>query len=254
MKFSKAIVRKPSERFSQGLTTAKLGKPNWQKALSQHQNYIEALETCGLKVMILEEDDRFPDSVFVEDAAILTSKFGMVTRPGAVTRRGEALEMDGLLHRWYKAIHQIQSPGTLDGGDIMQVEDKFYIGLSERTNAEGSSQFQIILNSYGFEAIEIQVKEALHLKSSVVYLDENRLVLTSDFSKLEIFSDFRKIVVPDKESYAANCLYLNGTVLVAAGFPGTKKAIEKAGYETIIVDVSEFRKLDGGLSCLSLRV
>lgn len=254
MKFSKAIVRKPSERFSQGLTTAKLGKPDWHLALEQHQNYIEALEKCGLEVMILEEDDRYPDSVFVEDAAILTSKFGMITRPGAVTRRGEVLEMDGVLHRWYMAIHQIQSPGTLDGGDIMQVENKFYIGLSERTNAEGSSQFQKILKSYGFEVIEVQVKEALHLKSSVAYLDENTLVLTSEFSKFEIFNDYGKIVVPDKEKYAANCLYLNGRVLVAEGFPGTRKAIEKAGYETLVLDVSEFRKLDGGLSCLSLRV
>jgi len=236
-----------------GLTSANLGEPDYKKACEQHSAYLTALEQCGVKITLLEADERFPDSVFVEDTAVLAEKCAIVTNPGAPSRQGEEIEIKKILQLFYKKIEHIKVPGSLDGGDVMKVGTHFYVGLSERTNEEGVRQFNEIVDKYGYSCSSMPLNEMLHLKTGVAFLKEKDLVVTGEFIEREEFKDFTKIIVPESESYASNCIMVNGTVIMPAGFPQTQLAIENAGYIVKAVDVSEFRKLDGGVSCLSLR-
>jgi len=236
-----------------GITTANLGKPDFGKALEQHQKYVEALEQCGLQVKVLEGDSRFPDSVFIEDVALCTPSCAIITNPGAVSRNGEIGEMLEVLAGFYQEIEEIRSPGTLEGGDVMMVGDYYYIGLSERTNQKGAAQLMSILEKYGMRGSKVPLKQVLHLKTRVSYLEQNNLLVCGEFINYPEFGKFNRIEVPAQEAYAANSLWINGTLLVPKGFPETRSKIEIAGYPVIVVDVSEFQKLDGGLSCLSLR-
>ncbi len=253
MKFTKAIIRMPASSMVDGLTSANLGKPDFDKALSQHDIYAEALRACGLEVIVLPPDDRYPDSTFVEDTALLTSHCAVIMRPGALSRRGETETMEVAVQDFFTNVERVQSPGTADAGDIMMVGTHFFIGLSERTNAEGARQIIQILEKYELTGTAIPVGDALHLKSGVGYIENNTLVATGKFLEQPEFADFSLIEVGEDESYAANCLWLNNTVLTAAGFPKTEQAIASRGYRIVSLDVSEFQKIDGGLSCLSLR-
>lgn len=251
--FKKAIVRKPCRNLVYGLTTANLGKPDYNSALKQHLEYIEALKECGLEVTVLEADEKYPDSVFIEDTALLTPHCAVIANPASHSRHGEIIELGQVIENVYPIVETISTPGTLEGGDVMMACSHFYIGLSERTNLFGANQLIGILAKYGLICSTVNVENALHLKSGVSYLENNNLLAASGFKNIPEFQKYNLILVDDDESYAANSLWLNDKVLVPKGFPKTKKKIEQAGYLTIEVDVSEFRKLDGGLSCLSLR-
>ena len=251
--FTKAIVRIPCKNLVNGLTSANLGKPDYDFAIIQHQKYIQALKDCGLEVFTLEANENFPDSTFVEDTALLTPHCAIITNPGAPSRKGEILEMKKVLIGRYRNVEEIKDPGTLEAGDVMMVGSHYYIGLSERTNSLGANQLIAILNRYGMSGSAVTLEQGLHLKSGVSYLENNNLLVTTAFKNKPEFQKFNLIIVNEDESYAANSLWINGNVLVPKGFPKTKHKIEAAGYKTIEIDVSEFRKLDGGLSCLSLR-
>ena len=251
--FTNAIVRKPCAEMVNGITTATLGKPDFEKAQKQHELYIAALQACGLKVHILEADSRFPDSTFIEDVAVCTPYCGIVTNPGALSRRGERDAMSVVLAGFYQNVHEITSPGTLDAGDVMMVGPDYYIGLSERTNDEGADQLIRILRKYNLNGITVKMDKMLHLKTGLSYLENNNLLISNLFINGTTFHKFNKILIDDIEAYSANSLWINGTVLVPKGYPLTLAKITKAGYKTMEVDTSEFRKLDGGLSCLSLR-
>jgi dimethylargininase len=251
--FTNAIVRRPGRSLVEGITSANLGKPDYNLALQQHSKYINALKRCGIKVTILEADERYPDSVFVEDTAILTEKCAVITYPGASSRQGEEVSIKEALTKFYPAIEYIDAPGTLDGGNVMIEGEHFYVGLSERTNEEGARQFAEILSTYGYTVSNVVVKKSLHLKSSLAYLENNNLLVAGEFIHHPEFEKFNRIIIDESESYAANCIWVNDVVLVPLGYPKTKTTIEQEGYEVIEVEVSEFRKLDGGLSCLSLR-
>jgi dimethylargininase len=251
--YSKAIVRTPCRNIISGLTSADLGLPNYSLALNQHHQYIEALKECGLDVTVLKADEDYPDSVFVEDTALLTPQFAIITNPGAASRKGEIFEMSKVLNRFYSNVETIEDPGTLDAGDVMMVNKHFYIGLSERTNENGADQLTSFLNKYGMTASTITLEKSLHLKTGVSYLENNNLLATGEFLSKSEFQHFNIIEIDDDESYAANCVWINDKVLVPKGFSKTKRKIEEFAYTTITVDVSEFQKLDGGLSCLSLR-
>ena len=251
--FTKAIVRKPSKSMVEGLTKAQLGKPDYNLAIDQHKKYVEALIECGLEVTILEADENYPDSTFVEDAAILTPSCAIITNPGALSRKGEILAIENVVSNFYQDIEKISGDGTVDGGDIMMVGKHFYIGLSERTNREGARQLTEILDKNGMTASTVVLEKVLHLKSGLSYLENNNLVISGEFVYRTDFDKFNKLIIGTKESYAANCVWINKKVLIATGYLKTKQTIEKAGYKTIELDVSEYRKLDGGLSCLSLR-
>ena len=251
--FHHAIVRKPCRNVIHGLTAAGLGKPDYAKAREQHAAYIAALQSCGLDVVVLEADERYPDSVFVEDPAIVTDRFAVVTRPGAPSRRGEVDGIISALQSFYPHLERIHAPGTLDGGDVMMARGRFFVGLSQRTDREGFDQLARILEKYGCRATAVPLRHILHLKTGLAYLEKNNLLATGEFLSNPLFKDFRVIPVDSDESYAANSVWVNGRVLVPGGFEKTKLAIESLGHPVLAVDVSEFRKLDGGLSCLSLR-
>ena len=252
-KFSRAIVRTPCRRITEGLTSADLGKPNYDKALAQHAEYAQALQKCGLAVTVLPADERYPDSVFVEDTAVLTARCAVVTRPGAESRQGEVAAVRKALAGVYDAVEAIEPPGTLEGGDVMAVKNRFYIGLSKRTNQQGARQMIEILRRHGMVGTVVPLKDMLHLKTGVNYLENGFMTITGEFLDQPVFRRFKHLPLDPEEAYAANAVWINGKVLVAAGFPKTNAMIEAAGYETIPLDVSEFRKIDGGLSCLSLR-
>ncbi len=236
-----------------GLTSASLGKPDYHRALEQHGRYVDLLRSCGVEVKVLEPDSRFPDSVFVEDVALCTPACAIITNPGAPSRNEEKLELKPLLETFYSYVESIEWPGTLDAGDVMMVGKHFYIGISQRTNTGGADQLIRILKRYGMTGSTVPLKDMLHLKSGLSYLEQNHLLVSGEFINHSAFDGFHKIEVDPDESYAANSLWVNSNVLVPAGFPKTREKIEQAGYATIAVDVSEFQKLDGGLSCLSLR-
>ena len=251
--FTKAIVRTPGKSMLNGISTAGQGLPDHELALRQHTAYIEALKECGLEVTILPADETFPDSTFVEDVALLTPACAIITNPGADTRRGEIASMKKVLQDFYANIEEVQEPGRVEAGDIMMVGSHFYIGLSERTNEEGAQQVIGFLEKHGMSGSVVTLEEVLHLKTGIAYLENNNLLASGEFLTKSEFQKFNLLEIAASESYAANCIWVNGTVIMPAGYPKARKVIAGAGYPIIEVDVSEFRKLDGGLSCLSLR-
>jgi dimethylargininase len=251
--FKQAIVRRPCPAIVEGLSNNDLGKPDYQLALQQHLQYMKALMACGLKITILDPDNNYPDSTFVEDTALLTKKCAIITNPGAPSRKGETKEISSLLAGHFEEIEQIKSPGTVDAGDIMMVGSHFYIGLSERTNNEGAIQIVKILEKYGMTGSLVPLAKVLHLKTGISYLENNTFLAAGEFVNKAEFKDFKIIPVEDEESYAANSIWVNDCVIMPAGYPKTQKVIEQAGYKILAVNTSEFRKIDGGVSCLSLR-
>jgi len=236
-----------------GISTANLGRPDYQKALAQHADYIEALKECGLQVTVLPPDDNFPDSTFVEDAALMTPHCAILTNPGAPTRTLETRSMLPVIREFYEKVEIIEPPGTVEGGDIMMVGNHYYIGLSERTNQAGAEQLIAILEGYGMQGSVVELTEVLHLKTGLGYLENNNLLACGEFLSKPEFQQYNLLQVDPKDAYSANSVWVNGTALVPTGFPKTSALIASAGYNIREVDVSEFQKLDGGLSCLSLR-
>jgi len=254
--FKHTIVRRPCKAMIDGITSApELGKPDYELALKQHDTYIAALKQCGVDVLVLDADERYPDSCFVEDPAVVTRNCAIITNPGAGTRNGEKEEIIPAIKKFYSddQIEYIKDPGTLEGGDVMMVGDHFYVGRSARTNEEGIRQFKEILEKHGFTCSEVPLEKVLHLKTGVNYLENNNMLVSGEFVTKPDFEKYNHIEIPESEAYAANCIWMNGTVIVPEGYPTVLKAVQDAGYKTLIVDTSEYRKLDGGLSCLSLR-
>jgi dimethylargininase len=252
--FTEAIVRIPGRNFDQGLTTVQLGVPRFELVLTQHAEYCAALRGCGLNVTTLEADPDHPDSTFVEDTAVVTARSAILTRPGALSREGEVTAMRPILQRFFPALTEIETPGTLDGGDICEAGEHFFLGVSQRTNEEGARQLAAHLASMGFtsEVVDVRgIQSILHLKSGVSYVGENTLVVIEEMAGT--FSGYERIVVAQEESHAANCVRVNDRVLVAAGYPRLIGELRERGFSPLELDMSEFQKMDGGLSCLSLR-
>ena len=254
--FTRAIVRPPSPTFFTGHTTADLGKPNYSMAVKQHNAYCAALERCGLTLNVLPPDSQYPDSTFVEDTAILTERCAIITRPGADSRRGEVATIEQELVRSFGRIEKIEAPGTVDGGDICEAGDHFFIGISQRTNETGARQLADILAKYAYtsEFVDVRnVKGILHLKSGIAFLNEDRFVMIDELQRFPQFRRFNSVRVGAGEEYAANCVMVNDIVLIAAGFPDIERELTQLGCKIISLHMSEFQKMDGGLSCLSLR-
>ncbi len=251
--FKNAIVRVPCHGIKDGLTSSLLGKPDYYKALGQHSRYVEALKILGLDVTILDKNEEYPDSTFIEDVALCTPACAVITNPGARSRRGEIKGISQVIEKYYDSVDEITEPGTLEAGDVMMVGNHFYIGISARTNIEGADQLINILEKFKMTGSKVPLGKMLHLKSGVSYLENNIMLVCGEFINNKVFERYNRIIIDEDESYAANSLWINGSVLVPQGFLKTRKKIEQAGYDTIALDVSEFRKVDGGLSCLSLR-
>ncbi len=226
--FQRAIIRLPGKKFAAGLTTALLGTP-----------------------------DRYPDSTFVEDTAVLTTRCAVLANPGAPSRVGEVESISKVLASFYSHLHSIQKPGTLDGGDVCEADNHFFIGISERTNEAGARQLADLLSSVDYTASLVDIRDLdgiLHLKSGLAYLSENRLVVSEALHNRAKFRGYDLIRLSAGEEYAANCVNVNGCVLVAAGHPLLEGQLRELSYQTIALEMTEFQKMDGGLSCLSLRL
>ena len=253
MIFTHAITRRPSPDFASGLTAVRpKTAPDYHLLLKQHRRYIAALVDLGLEVVELPELAQYPDAYFVEDVAVVTGEIAVITNPGAPSRRGEADFIVFDISR-FRETRRISDPGRLDGGDVLQVENHFFIGLSERTNLPGAEQLGGFLEECGHTWSTVPVGAGMHLKSSINYLGENTLVATEEMGGDDRFSNFNLIRVPPQEAYAANTLAVNGHLLTPAGFPRTRAALESLGMPVTALDVSEVAKMDGGLTCLSLR-
>ncbi|HEX5007377.1 MAG TPA: arginine deiminase family protein [Hyphomonadaceae bacterium] len=254
--FSHALLRLPGENLASGLTDANEGAPDVAIALAQHQGYCEALADCGLSLTVLPADARYPDGCFVEDTAIVTPRGAIITRPGAPSRRGEVDVIAAALQGLFPRIPRIEAPSTVDAGDVCEADGHFLIGLSARTNEAGAHALEAHLIDLGYRSdiIDIrQVRSLLHLKTGIAYLGEGRMLATADVPRARALAAYEVVEVPHEERYAANALRVNERVLVAGGYPRTREAIESLGFQTVAVEMSEYRKLDGGLSCLSLR-
>lgn len=254
--FKNAIVRIPGANFAEGLTTVALGVPRYESVMRQHSRYCKALEECGLAVTTLDADLRYPDSTFVEDTAVLTPRGAILTRPGAPSREGEVASIRETIGSFFPTTLEIDTPGTLDGGDICEAEGHFFLGLSHRTNEEGARQLAVHLDGQGYTSSVIDVRgmaSILHLKSGISYIGENTIVVMEEMAGNKLFRNYQLIRVSLEESYAANCVRVNERVLVAAGYPNLTAELADRGFNPLELDMSEFQKMDGGLSCLSLR-
>jgi len=254
--FRNAIVRIPGTNFAEGLTTVDLGVPCYETAVQQHSRYSKALKECGLTITTLDADLRYPDSTFVEDTAVLTQRGAILTRPGVPSREGEVAAIRDTIGSFFPAVLEIDAPGTLDGGDICEAEDHFFLGLSHRTNEEGVRELAAHLAAQGYTSAVIDVRgmtSILHLKSGISYIGNNTMVVMEEMAGNELFRKYDLIRVSAKESYAANCIRVNERVLVAAGYPKLIGELADRGFHPLVLEMSEFQKMDGGLSCLSLR-
>jgi len=251
-RFRHAITRRPGHDLGAGLTTAGLGAPDFASALAQFDAYVAALRSLDVDVTVLEALPGFPDAHFVEDTAVMTPQFAVIARPGAPSRDGEQLATSEALEG-VRPLERIGPPGTLDGGDVLQVGRHFLVGLSGRTDEEGARALGRLLESQGCTWAPVPVGAGLHLKSGVNAVGDRTLLVTADLADRPELSGYEKILVPAGEEYAANSLLVNGTVLVPAGFPRTRRLLEAAGLATLELDTGEFRRMDGGLTCLSLR-
>lgn len=256
MRVAHAIVRLPSSALADGITSASLGAPAYADACRQHAAYCDALRQSGASVTVLDADLRHPDAHFVEDAAVVVGSTAVLTRPGAPARRDEPQTIRDAISVSFSRIEQIVAPGTLDGGDVCDAGDRLFIGISQRTNRSGAEQLARIARGAGKTPVLVDVRDvagALHLKSAMSYLGDGNFVATAAIAPLLREPPERVWIVAPGEEYAANCVRINAVVLVAAGYPHLRAALAGAGYASVPVDVSEFRKMDGGLSCLSLR-
>ena len=254
--FTHALVRHPAENFANGLTTGNLGHPDIAVAREQHARYCQALADCGLELTILEADSRYPDSTFVEDTAVVAERSVVLTNPGAPSRSGEVAAIAPILSAFFEQTYSIAPPGTMDGGDICEAGDFFFIGISQRTNQQGAAQLAEFLRLEGFSTSTIDlgnIPGILHLKSGLAYLGGTDLVVIDALADHPAFQGYRIFQVDPSENYAANCIRVNDFVLFPAGFPILQAQLESTGYRLILLEMSEFQKMDGGLSCLSLR-
>jgi dimethylargininase len=254
--FSHAIARLPGADFAAGLTRVDLGKPQLDLALAQHADYCAALRTCGLAVEVLPALADHPDACFVEDCAILLPDGAILSRPGAPSRAGEVDGIAAAVRRHFRDPPRIEAPGTLDGGDICVAGRTVFIGLSHRTNADGAAQLARWLGERGYAHATIDIRgldSILHLKSGLAALAGDRLLLIEALAGHPAFAAFERLVVAPEEAYGANAVQVNDHVLIARGHPKLAALLRARGYSAIALDMSEYAKLDGGLSCLSLR-
>lgn len=254
--FKYAIVKKPCKALINGITEhPELGAPDYENALKQHDAYVKTLEMLGAKVTVLDADENFPDSCFVEDVAVLVPECAVLTRPATASRAGEVEKMKPVLAQFYPAdkIFALAAPATLEGGDVMKVGDTLYAGLSHRTNVEGVAQLAAILQPFGYKVVGVPFDGVLHLKTGAVYLENGQMLMKKSFEDKIAFLEYEKHIVPENEAYAANCVWFNDKVIVPVGYPEVLQMVQNAGYETVLCDTGEYKKIDGGLSCLSLR-
>ena len=221
------------------------------RAAKQHEDYCNALRACGLRVVELSVNRSYPDATFVEDTAVVVDEMAVMARMGAASRRGEVAGIETVLAE-YRQIARIRRPGTLEGGDVLRVGRKIFVGISPRTNAAGIKFLGEILKPFGYHITPVRLKGCLHLKSACTALDDDTLLVNPDWLDLEPFEGFRIVPVPADEPWAANVLRVDGTILMHAGFSKTAGLIRSQGFRLETVDISELLKAEAGMTCSSI--
>jgi dimethylargininase len=220
-------------------------------ARRQHEAYCAGLRRVGLRLVEIEADERFPDCVFIEDTAIVAGDCAVMCRFGVESRRGEEDAVEPVLGR-HKRVCRIGASATIEGGDVMRIGSTLYVGVTSRTDIHGVRRLANILRESDFGVQPVETHGVFHLKSAVTYLGDGYIALSRGCFDESVFSRYKKIEVPPGESYATNCLAVNGTVFVSAGFPATRDLIEAEGFHVSEVEASEFKKAGGSLTCLSI--
>jgi dimethylargininase len=251
--FNNAIVRTPSRSVVNGLRAVDTGAPSYDGVLAEHAAYIAALEAAGVAVDVLPPSDAYPDSVFVEDTALVFTGAAIRLRPGAPTRAGEANEMAPALARHFERVLTLES-GTAEGGDILATPLGVFIGQSARTNSEGAQALVALLDSIGLKGLPVQTpRGVLHFKSDCSLLDEETILSTAALASSGVFEGFRIVLTPEGEEGAANAIRVNDRAFLSAGYPRTADALTALGFRIVTLATHEIAKIDAGLSCMSLR-
>ncbi len=252
--FNSAIVRKPSLSVVNGLRTEDQGDPDYDGVKAEHEAYVAVFESVGIKVTVLPELEAFPDSIFVEDPALVFTEAAILLRPSAPSRRGETEEIAPVLHDLFDKVLQLPQPGHVEGGDILLTQESVLIGLSARTNRTGADALIECLKTFGYTSEIVNTpKGILHLKTECSLLDETTILVTRRMEQSGIFDGFRKIVLPEGEEPAANAIRINKSLLVSTNYPRTIELLDHNGYSVVPVKTTEIQKIDAGLSCMSLR-
>jgi dimethylargininase len=251
--FDSAIVRSPSRSVVGGLRADERQVPTYPGIVAEHRAYVVALEAAGLEVEVLPALEAFPDSVFVEDPALVFAEGAVLLRPGAPSRTGEAAQLAPTLEDRFERVVALLA-GHVDGGDVLVTPDRVYIGLSLRTDALGARALASILEGFGRPATIVPTPPGvLHLKSAAALIDEETVLVTETLAAAGLFAGMRRVLAPRGEEQGANALRLNDVVLVGAAFQRTIDLLTQRGMNVVPLAVSEVGKLDAGLSCLSLR-
>ena len=252
--FTHAIARLPSTTIVDGLRAVDSGAPNLSRFRQHHGDYVDALRSTGAVVEVLQPLEQFPDSVFVEDAALCLPEGAVLMRPGAPSRLGEARAIAPHLAKHYEEIHSIEEPGFIEGGDILTTEKEILVGQSARTNAAGIEALRNIVARWGYAVREVSTPDGvLHFKTDCSLLDEEMILATPRLGGSGCFEGYRVIHTAEGEDACANSVRFNDLLLVPAGFPKTAERLASSGYNVRPVANTEAAKLDGGMSCLSLR-
>lgn len=247
-----AITRGVSARITECELTHVTREPiDLRRAQTQHRQYEELLEELGCKLLRLPAEPDLPDSVFVEDTAIVLDQLAVITRPGAESRRAEINSVADVLNRYRKLFH-IKSPGTLDGGDVLQVGKTLYVGQSHRSNAQGIEQLRRILSLYGYSVVAVKLHDCLHLKSAVTQVAVDTLLINRNWVDADAFGPMQLIDVAPSEAFGANSVRIGKTLVYPAAFPETRERLEAHGVDMRTVDASELAKAEGGVTCCSL--
>lgn len=251
--FDSAIVRTPAASVVEGLSADQHEPPSFEGVLALHRAYVAALEETGVQVQILPALNDYPDSIFVEDAAFVLPEGAVVLRPGAPSRTGEAEEIAPVLRDRFERVLTVDR-GYVDGGDLLVLPDEVLIGLSERTDPAGAERLAELLSELGRRSRTVPTpKGTLHLKTACTLLDQETVLATPALASAGIFQGLEVIQVPEGEEPAANALRVNGKLLVDGGFPRTSEILARRGFDLVPLDVAEIRKIDAGLTCMSLR-
>ena len=251
--FNSAIVRTPGRNVVNGLRSNPGPSPVFETILAEHQAYICALQAAGVRVTVLEALEQFPDSIFVEDPALVFSEAAILLRPGAPSRMAEARELAATLKARFREVLPL-SAGYADGGDILVTPDRVLIGLSARTDENGASCLQGLLEPLGMASKVVKVpRGTLHLKTDCSLVDEETILTTPELASSGLLEGYRTLVVTSEERLATNALRINNVVFIRAGCPRTHELLQKHGLNVLPLSVSEIAKIDAGLSCMSLR-
>jgi len=251
--FDSAITRAPAVTVIDGLRAEDQGNPSYDGVLAEHRAYVAALEAAGVAVTRLDPLPGFPDSLFVEDPALVFTEGAILLRPGAKSRAGEAQAIAPILRQRFPQLLEIDD-GHVDGGDVLTLPDRVLIGLSARTNRAGAQALIACLSRLGRRGEIVETPaNVLHFKSDCSLVDDDTVLCTARLAASGVFQDLRRIQVPAGEEAAANALRINDTILAGACYPATIELLEEHGYDVTPLPTAEIAKIDAGLSCMSLR-